>query len=105
MRKITRQSAQALIDGNSFNSGNMAVMGDESNSIMTLHGNTIATREGNKVLLTDSGWLTATTKERLNGVLSLIGSKWRLYQHQGEWYITDGCGVRKNWNGSLSETI
>lgn len=97
MRKVTKKAAEAFINGHKMTSGNTKVMGGGDNFIMTLHDNVIATREGSRIILTDSGWQTATTKERLNGVLSEMHSEWRLYQLSGKWYITDGAGVRKDW--------
>ena len=101
MRKVTQKSAEAMKNGYNTRSGNTEVISD--GNIMNLHGNTIAIydRLEGKLTLRDCGWKSATTKERLNGLLSEFHSEWRIYQKDGAWYITDGMGVRKNWDGFL----
>lgn len=49
--------------------------------MMFLHGNRIAWIEGDRYCLTLAGWGTATTRERLDGLLESIGSPWRFAQH------------------------
>ena len=65
MRKITKESAKALLNGNSFNRDNTTV----KNGSMFLHGNNIANYQGGQLEIFDCDWKTNTTKERLNGVL------------------------------------
>lgn len=113
MRKVTEKAAQAFANGQTMASGNTKVMGGDSNFIVTLYGNVIATREGSKVILTDSGWRTATTKERLNGILStLFTEKYRygIVTHNKEWIIntyerqSDGSYLvmtSRLWHGSM----
>ena len=75
MRKITRESAQALLNGETYRKDNTHVEG----GIMTLHGNTIAYYDGNTLMIRNAGWHTTTTKERLNGVLSTFGNPHRVF--------------------------
>lgn len=105
MRKISELSVQAFLSGTPFKNGNMKVFGNKENTLLTLHDNVIASKQDNRLILTDSGWQTVTTKERLNAVLNAIGSEWRIYQLAGVWYITDGCGKRENWNGTMEVTL
>lgn len=87
MRKITRQSVRAFFNGQNFKSGNMQVQHNrETNtSFMYLHGNRIASKQGNQISLYDCGWQTVTTKERLNGILDALNQP-RIYQTKGIWY-------------------
>lgn len=101
MRQITKNSAQAFIEGREFSNSNTKVMGNSTNAVLTLFDNVIATKENDNYLITDSGWKTVTTKERLNGILDALQSKWRIYQLNKKWYITDGMGTRQEWTGVL----
>jgi len=113
MRKVTEKTAQAFYEGRATKSGNTKVLGNYQNTILTLHDNVIATIErsginsskADKLVLTDSGWQTVTTKERLNGVLSrFFGNKYRIAQERGEWlfktFDEDGLIMRDElWHG------
>ena len=69
MRKITKESVQAFLDGRKFNKGNMSVEVDTDVTKLKLHGNTIATIDALGVLsVSNAGWASNTTKERLNGI-------------------------------------
>lgn len=102
MRKITKQSATALIAGQTFKSANTEVlhkailrngkfpMGDHF-TVLELHGNEIAaidSRDGS-LWITNSGWQTNITKERLNGINGVSIS-----QVKGMWYLNG-----KEWDG------
>lgn len=105
MRKVTEKAAHSLLRFSKMTSGNTRVTTDGNYTArLWLHGNCIATYRVNeqKLELRDAGWTSATTKERLNGVLSVFSSEWRIYQREGVWYITDGMGVRKDWTGNLT---
>ena len=43
MRKITKESVSAFLDGRKFNKGNMSVEVESGYTKLKLHGNTIAT--------------------------------------------------------------
>lgn len=46
-----------------------------------LHGNEVARHiAGNKVMITLAGWNTVTTRDRVNGVLSVVAPGWRVFQ-------------------------
>ena len=90
MRKITKESVLALLNGTEFNKQNMSVTRNRHDSgciTMRLHGNTIAQKIGDTIRLKDGGWQTNTTKERLNGILELIGSDLRVKQKDFAWYV------------------
>jgi len=103
MRKITSQSVDAFVNEYRFNKGNTAVAGCGADQIHTwffeLHNNVIAKKEVQTDTLTisDCGWQTVTTKERLNGVLSRLTFGWGLFQKKGEWFLT-------NWEETIQWT-
>lgn len=77
MRKVTRDASQAFINGTPFKSGNTQVRVSDGHISLQLHGHTIATRPHGRPLgetvLSLCGWNTPTTRERLNGLLVLLG--------------------------------
>ena len=56
---------------------------------LLLFGNTIAEWKNNKIWITNAGWKTITTRDRLQ----ILGA--RLKQKQGIWYLND-----VEWDGS-----
>jgi len=88
MRKITREAAEAFVNCRNFNKGNTTVTHIVGSSFMDLHGNRIAERMmGSPLRVTLAGWNTPTTRERLNGLLEVMGhNSDRFYQHQFEPY-------------------
>lgn len=99
MRKVTRNCAQAFIDGRTYTEGNTSVfIGSNGERVMTLHGNTIARMtEGDpgvsaELSITLAGWPTPTTRERLNGLLEIAGSFQRVWQENHAQYFGDMCG-------------
>ena len=61
-----------------------------------LHGNLIAYRGAAKTLFTLAGWPTVTTRDRINGLLELSGSDYRVCQRNLRQYlIKDGETVRE----------
>ena len=90
MRKITKESVNAFLTGKTFNKSNMSVVKDGETFRLKLHGNTIAVIDELGVLsVTNAGWASNTTKERLNGIPGV-----RVHQRNWNWYLN---GVE--WNG------
>ena len=75
MRKVTETVVHAFFDGEYRKVRNTATDGQT----LWLHGNAIAWHgeRGNHtgIFLTLAGWNTPTTRERLNGVLAVMGHK------------------------------
>jgi hypothetical protein len=101
MRKITIDSINAFMGDRTFKRQNMEVQvvsynttGVRSQSTMLLlHGNVIAVRNNDSnrsMYITDCGWRTRTTKERLNGLEGV-----NIVQRDFQWYLN---GVV--WDGS-----
>lgn len=89
MRKITQQAVDAFIAGCKFSSGNTSVVVDGNQVDMLLHGNRIARSLNGVVWVSNAGWSSNTTKERLNGILDALGVS-GIYQRNFVWYWKDG---------------
>lgn len=85
MRKITQDVGNAFINGNYRSVGNSMTNG----TYLYLHGNEIMYKDDEgKMAFTLAGWGTPTTRERINGVLELLGSKMRVRQKDYDQCIT-----------------
>jgi hypothetical protein len=71
MRKVTKETVEALVNGKRRVVGNTSTDG----VTLKLHGNTIARilPFSGVVMVTMAGWPTVTTRERLNGLCELLG--------------------------------
>ena len=90
MRKIEQQMNAAISNNQNWQSANTSVTYDpETNeSIVRLHGNTIAVIGDNFVQIFDGGWQTNTTKSRLNAILSEHGIKGEcVFQRNFKWFV------------------
>lgn len=88
-RKVTEEAVQAFAQGYDFNQGNTRVdVMDEGIVFLRLHGHVIARRDANGVKVSNCGYETNVTKERINGVLSHYGVS-GIYQKKGVWYWKD----------------
>lgn len=81
MRKTTRTVMTALMRGESCACGNTATDGFN----VYLHGNRIVDHRYGSITL--AGHNTATTRERVNGYLAMIGSQYRVRQINGVPYF------------------
>jgi hypothetical protein len=94
MRKITSESVNAFLNAKEFKKSNMSVTVLPNVTILKLYGNEIAYlyNDPQKTLsITDAGWETVTTKERLNGIPNV-----KISQIKGKWHLN---GVE--WDGKL----
>lgn len=90
MRKITREVCEAFEDGRRFRKGNdeVKVFIDDNKIItmveMSYRGNVIAKRSADYGIfaISDAGWATTTTKERLNGLRGV-----QVVQRKGIWFL------------------
>lgn len=90
MRKITIESIKNFIDKVPFKKDNTEVVREGTIFYLKLFGNKIAALDGNgKMWVSNAGWKTDTTKERLNGLPGV-----RIYQRKKIWYLNDNV-----WNG------
>lgn len=90
MRKITKQSVESFLNSTNFKGGNMRVLIVENMTLLQLHGNTIAKKIDGKMFITNCGWFSNTTKERLNGLPNVS-----IYQKNFNWYLNGNL-----WDGN-----
>ena len=89
-RKITQESVDKFLSREPFKKSNMQVDQCYGQYRLKLHGNTIAVLdEFNMLSISNAGWDSNTTKERLNGLPHV-----RIQQKKRVWYLN---GVE--WNG------
>jgi len=93
MRKITQDAIRAFSNGNKFKRGNteVRVYPHSNYRELRLHNNVIAWYDENYELnISNCGYFTTTTKERLNGL-----SRVSIYQKDWEWFLNGN-----KWDGS-----
>ena len=73
--------------GREFRSGNTTLDNTDHGQIVRLHGNKIAQLDGSTLYLSSAGYETATTKSRLNAILSVLIPGASIYQKSFKWYI------------------
>jgi hypothetical protein len=94
MRQITIDSIDAFLNARKFNRQNMSVEVLPNVTILKLHNNAIAYKYNDPertLSITNCGWFSNTTKERLNGLPNV-----NIYQKNFEWFLNG-----KEWNGNL----
>ena len=89
MRKITQEAVSAFINGKNYRSGNTQVNQRIGGMELLLHSNIIAVDTGEGLKITNAGWKSNTTKERLNGLPNVS-----IQQIKGQWYLNG-----QKWNG------
>ena len=95
MRKIERQMIDAVADNIAFwRKDNTEVVTDGERTYVYLHGHMIADIdiETDTMLISACGWKTATTKSRLNALLTFTPDRARIYQKAFQWYLDHGDG-------------
>jgi len=107
MRKITQEAVNAMVFDKEFKKGNTKVWhyNDPSErfvSFMSLHGHIIAKMtDMGSLYITNAGYFTNVTKERLNGFKDLsAGQNVNIVQKEGKWYLN---GVQ--WDGEWISVI
>ena len=94
MRKTTKKAVNALYNAEKCNLDNTKIEVYPNVTIMSLFNNKIAYlyNDPEKTLsITDCGYFTNTTKERLNGLPNV-----NIKQIKGGWYLNG-----KEWDGKL----
>lgn len=90
MRKITSEAVRAFEHGGEmYKNTNTKVFYDSAGTWLELHGSRIAHRDENGLEITNAGWATATTKERLNAIEGV-----HIQQKAGVWYLNG-----REWDG------
>ena len=92
MRQETQKIMSAFLRGQKASAARTNTDGHN----VWLHGNKIAQRsEGDFVDFSLAGWPTVTTRDRVNGLLELSGSDYRVLQKNGTQFLTNGETVRE----------
>ena len=94
MRNITIESINAFLSAKKFKKSNMQVKVLPNVTVLKYQGNEIAYRynDSKKTLsITNCGWFSNTTKERLNGLPNVS-----IQQKNFIWYLNGN-----EWNGNL----
>ena len=86
-RKITQEAVNAFYNNRRFNKSNMSVEITDGQTLLKLHGNTIAGINSQGTWITDADWPTRTTFERLNGLddVSIYTKRGQVYLNGEEW--------------------
>lgn len=113
MRKITELSAKAFVNAQPFKLNNTEVIVLPNVTVFKLHGNEIAylyNDPSNTLSITNCGWESDTTKERLNGILTTLNINIRIQQRNFKWivYGFDNNHTRtfeKAWSGNKIDII
>lgn len=90
MKKISIDAARAFLMGKKFKRGNTEVQALPNVSVLLLHGNEIAYRYNDPdqtLSVTNAGWFSKTTKERLNAIdgVGISQKKWVWYLNGEAW--------------------
>lgn len=87
MRQITSKAVQAFYNRKNFTLSNTSVEVEDGVVKLKLHGNTIAGIDHNGTWITDAGWPTRTTFERLKGLddVSIYTKRGQVYLNDEEW--------------------
>ena len=94
MKQITENAIEKFLTAETFKVSNTEVEVLPNVTILKLFGNAIAYKynDPNKTIsITNCGWKSDTTKERLNGIPNVSIS-----QKKGVWYLNG-----TEWNGNL----
>jgi len=91
MRKETQKIMSAFLKGEKASAQRTNTDGYS----VWLHGNLIAERGKSKLWFTLADWPTVTTRDRINGLLELSGSDYRVFQKNGTQFLTNGTDVRE----------
>ena len=98
MKVITEKSVQAFMNAKSFKRDNTEVVVLPNVTILKLFGNEIAYRYNDPertLSVTNCGWFSKTTKERLNGIPNVS-----IRQTKGLWYLNGNY-----WDGKLTDVV
>ena len=89
MRKISKSIANAFKNGERRSISNTVT----DNNEVLLHGNRIMWKnDSGDICLSMCGWDTPTTRERLNALLYVLGSDWRIVQRSGMQFAVTSVG-------------
>lgn len=91
MRKITQQAVNALYGQYKFKSGNTEIKNIDGIWCLYLYGSRIAQIKPTGLEINHCGYLSTTTKERLNGLPGVS-----ITQKHFRWYL-NGSEMKEGW--------
>lgn len=70
---------------------NTSIKNDAYGISVTLHGTTVFefNKRSGEIKLDSGGWMTSTTKNRINQAFNKLGLAYTLSQKEGEWHVYD----------------
>lgn len=95
MRKVTKEAINAFLNSKNYKKSNTEIVVTGNYVKMYLFNNLIAQKDKqtNKIYISNCGWFTNTTKERLNGLPNV-----HIKQKSLSWLLNG-----KIWDGKLIE--
>ena len=90
-RKITQQIVEHFLNAHPKTIGNSTVSTDGNNTMLYLHGKLIAKSTHEGLFISNGGWSSNVTKERLNGLPNVS-----VTQKNFVWYLNG-----KEWDSKL----
>ena len=93
MRTITKNAVNCFYNKGNGNFSNTSVITEGNTTKMFLFCNLIAKLENDKLFITNAGWKSKTTKERLNALKGV-----NIFQKKGELFLNG-----EKWDGKLTE--
>lgn len=108
MNRITQESSEALLHGQTYRKDNTRVEPYDNGHAMYLHNNRIAyyIPYANILYLSNAGWQTRVTNDRLNGILETFGIIGKVYQEKHILYLwlSDSDTLMEFDNGQIIYT-
>lgn len=92
MKIVTKNAVTCFLNKGNGTFNNTHVVTANEVSKLYLFGNLIAVLEQGVLKVTNAGWFSKTTKERLNGLPNV-----NIRQSKGKWYLNDNF-----WDGKLT---
>lgn len=93
MKIVTQNAVSCFNKGGNATFSNTQVITNNGVTKLYLFGNLIAVKENGVVKVSNAGWESKTTKERLNGLSGV-----HIQQKKGQWYLNG-----EEWNGSWKQ--
>ena len=97
MRKITSNAINAFMNNNKFSESNTRVILNDGQTELWLYNTLIARCTDGKYYVTNGGYETNTTKERLNGLLIALDAP-KIYQKNFNWFYDRENGERRDFD-------
>jgi hypothetical protein len=111
MKSVEEKMIAAITTNKSAKFGTTKVVQEKDSSNVYFYGSLIAAITEKTVKINNCGRLTASTKSRLNAILSKFTDNRQIYQKSGDWYLSGepvnslDCGLPNNEWVELKNTF